>query len=108
MVHKFHLERRPLVEERTGLPCSSLYEAIVNGLFPPSVRIGPRAVAWVSAEVDAVLAARIAGAGDDEVRDLVAQLVKARQPQGAKAAGKVPAKPKRGKPSNRPIAEVLS
>jgi len=35
----------------TGLPKSSLYEAISRGEFPKPVKIGNRSVAWKSSEV---------------------------------------------------------
>jgi prophage regulatory protein len=45
------LLRRPQVEQRTGLPRSSLYEYIKDGRFPRPVRLGPRAVGWLESEV---------------------------------------------------------
>jgi prophage regulatory protein len=48
------------------------------GVFPPPVRIGLQAVGWPESEVCAVLAARIRGVSDDEMRALVSQLVEAR------------------------------
>jgi len=40
------LLRLPHVLERTGLGRSTLYRLLAEGLFPPPVRIGRRAVAW--------------------------------------------------------------
>ena len=53
---------------------SSIYNAIRDGLFPAGVKIGQRAKGWPSDEVAAVIAARIAGKSDDELRALVVRL----------------------------------
>jgi prophage regulatory protein len=52
--------RRKQVEARTGLSRSTIYDAIKAGRFPAPVRIGARAVGWLSGEVDAWLSAAIA------------------------------------------------
>ena len=64
-------ERRVL----TGVPTSSWYSLIANGLAMPGVRIGRYAVAWPEQELLTLNAARIAGRSDDEVRQLVKRLV---------------------------------
>ncbi|MCL4790433.1 MAG: AlpA family transcriptional regulator [Gammaproteobacteria bacterium] len=51
--------RRPEVEARTGLPRSTLYDAIKRGSFPRPIKLSERSVAWVASEVDAWVAARI-------------------------------------------------
>jgi prophage regulatory protein len=38
--------RRPEVERRTGLACSTIYILSKNGKFPKQMKIGPRAVGW--------------------------------------------------------------
>lgn len=70
----FRLLRLDAVLIATGLKPTPLYEQVQSGLFPRAVKIGARAVAWPAHEVDAVLAARIAGKTDDELRTLVAEL----------------------------------
>jgi len=45
------LLRLPEVRSMTGLSKSSLYALIREGSFPPPIRLGPRAVAWVKSEV---------------------------------------------------------
>lgn len=72
------VQRLPRVEERSGFARSTLYQKIKEGLFPPPVSIGARAVGWLSNEIDAWLAARIAGKTDDEIRVLVKELVSRR------------------------------
>lgn len=43
--------RLPEVKAVTGLSKTSIYELIREKRFPPPVRLGPRAVAWVKSEV---------------------------------------------------------
>jgi prophage regulatory protein len=72
-----------LVRERerseiTGIPCSSWYERIDDGLATPGVKLSKHAVAWPLSELGALNAARIAGKTDDEIRKLVVRLIAAR------------------------------
>lgn len=48
------------VQDRYGLSRSTIYEEMAAGRFPKPVKIGPRAVAWVDAELEAWAAKRIA------------------------------------------------
>jgi len=59
--------RRPLVEEITGLPTSSLYDEIAKGRFPKPVKLSASRVAWLEDEVLAWQEARIAAR--DESRE---------------------------------------
>lgn len=52
--------RLPQVTEKTGYGRSAIWEKANIGEFPKPVRLGPRAVGWVEAEVDDWIAARIA------------------------------------------------
>lgn len=52
--------RLPAIIASTGLCSSSLYALMAQGLFPKNVKLGPRAVGWPAAEVDAWAADRIA------------------------------------------------
>ncbi len=56
------LERLPRVKARTGLSRSEIYRRIAANppTFPAPVKLGERASAWVSSEVDVFIAARIA------------------------------------------------
>lgn len=58
------LIRRPIVEQRTGLARSTIYDMMKDGRFPRAVRIGDRAVAWPEIEVDAWIEARLAERGE--------------------------------------------
>jgi len=74
--------RLPDVRRKTGLGRSTILAQVAVGLLPPPIRLGARAVGWVEQEIDAVLKARIAGAGADQVKGLVAELVAARSGEG--------------------------
>jgi prophage regulatory protein len=52
--------RRKAVEERTGLPRSSIYAGMANGTFPPSISLSAKSVGWLEPEIDAWIAARVA------------------------------------------------
>lgn len=43
--------RRPQVEAVTGLPTSTLYELIGKGEFPRPIKLTPRIVGWIEADV---------------------------------------------------------
>lgn len=44
--------RRKQVEVRTGLSRSTIYLRIAEGAFPRPVKLGGRAVGWLSHEID--------------------------------------------------------
>ncbi|HAU4893603.1 TPA: AlpA family transcriptional regulator [Aeromonas hydrophila] len=46
--------------KKTGMSKSSIYDLMAQGLFPKTVSLGGRSVAFVEAEIDAWMAARIA------------------------------------------------
>ena len=46
------LERLPEVMARTSLSRAHLYSLITSGTFPRPKRVGKRAVAWVSEDID--------------------------------------------------------
>jgi prophage regulatory protein len=54
------LERLPQVKARTGMSRSEIYRRITLGDFPRPIKLGSRASAWVSDEVSAFIASRIA------------------------------------------------
>jgi len=77
MVNK--ILRLPAVQAESGSSRSTIYLRIQQGLWPKPVKLGPRAIGWPSSEVAAVIAARIAGMLDDEIRALVVRLESARK-----------------------------
>ena len=54
------LLRLPEVKARTGLSRSELYRRIAIGSFPPPIKIGARASAWSSVEIERWIAGRVA------------------------------------------------
>ena len=67
--------RMPGVKNETGNRShASIYNAIRAGLFTKPVKIGQRAVGWPDYEVSELVAARIAGKSETEIRELVKRL----------------------------------
>lgn len=66
--------RLPAVIERIGKTRSPLYADIQAGLFVRPIKLGPRAAGWPESEVGLVIEARIAGASNEYLRDLVKRL----------------------------------
>ena len=64
---------------RRGRSRSAHYADIKDGLFVHPIRIGLRAAGTPDYEVHALIAARIAGKSDDEIRELVLRLEAARK-----------------------------
>ena len=68
------LLRTPEVCAVTGYARQTLYQKMAEGLFPRPIKLGEKSSAWPASEVNAVLAARIRGATEDEIRALVVEL----------------------------------
>ena len=83
MQHSTIFLRLPRVKLKSGLGRVSIYDGARKGTFPPPLKIGTRASAWLEHEVEAVNAARVAGKSDDEIRELVEKLVAARSKAAA-------------------------
>jgi prophage regulatory protein len=60
--HDLQIVRLPDVIRRTGLGRSSIYAAIRRGEFPRPIKIGPRAVGFVSSQIDGWIEGRLADA----------------------------------------------
>jgi prophage regulatory protein len=68
--------RKPSVSRRLGDAANStLYDWVRRRVLTPPLKIGLRASGWPESEIDAIVAARISGAGEAEIRKLVAALV---------------------------------
>ncbi|HHF7367642.1 TPA: helix-turn-helix transcriptional regulator [Legionella bozemanae] len=74
--------RLPAVKISSGLPRSTLYLRISQGLWTKPISLGARAVGWPANEIETLNAARIAGKTDDEIRILVRKLEAARKIYG--------------------------
>lgn len=66
------------VKQRFAKGKSSLYSQIKLGLWTTGTKTGNRTVAWPEYEVDALIAARVSGFTDDQIRELVNRLHEAR------------------------------
>jgi prophage regulatory protein len=53
---------------------ATIYNYINAGLWTKPVRIGQRSVGWPSDEIEAITMARVAGATDEQLRELVTRL----------------------------------
>jgi prophage regulatory protein len=71
--------RLPGARARYGKGRSSYYNDIRAGLMTPPVPLGARAVGWPQHELEAIIAARVAGKSDDEIRELVKRLIAERK-----------------------------
>jgi len=47
------------VKTRTGKKRSTIYADMKEGLFPCSIKLGPRSVGWLESEIDAWIKGRI-------------------------------------------------
>ncbi len=79
VTNQFTIIRRKLVESRTGYSRSTIYLKKSEGLFPSPVKIGANSVGWLEHEINAIIAARVAGKSDDEIKVLVSELEAARK-----------------------------
>ncbi|MBK9440876.1 MAG: AlpA family phage regulatory protein [Comamonadaceae bacterium] len=57
---------------------ATIYGDVHDGTFTVPVKISERAVGWPDTEVKSIIAARIAGKTDDQIRELVVKLHQAR------------------------------
>lgn len=80
---RIRFERLHEVMRGDGKSRSTVYADVARGTFPRPVRIGVRAVGWPVHETEAVRAARLRGASEDELRALVARLHAQRAEAGA-------------------------
>lgn len=73
------LLRRPTLEKVLGKGRSTIYKEIQEGLMTPPVNIGGGRVGWPDYEAQKINQARIAGADDEQIKALVAELTAKRK-----------------------------
>ena len=78
-----NLLKKPTILKACGISKSTLHNRINDGLFPPSISLGARAVAWPSNEVESLINAQISGKTLEEIKLLVKVLVEKRKEVGA-------------------------
>lgn len=71
--------RKPEVLSMLAISKSTLHERINDGLLPPPIKLGGRAVGWLENEIQQTLKAMAAGIQDDLLADYIDTLVKARK-----------------------------
>lgn len=71
--------KQPAVLKQFAFSKSTLFTQIKQGLIPPSIALGNRAVGYLQHEVYEILCARIAGQSNTEIKLLVKSLVAKRQ-----------------------------
>lgn len=75
-----------------GIARTTQWRQIQDGLHPPPVRAGSRAVRFIESEIQALIEARARGVTDDELRRIVADMVqnrvKAHVPQAVRESEK--------------------
>ena len=72
---QLRIQRKAEVARQLGICLTTLRTRIIDGLYPPPISLGARAVGWLSCETNAVIAAIAAGQSDDDIRELVKSLV---------------------------------
>ena len=64
--------RIPSVKDEMGWRSdASVYNSVRDGMLTTGVAIGQRSRGWPDYEIKAIVAARVAGKSDDEIRELV-------------------------------------
>ena len=67
------------VKIETGLPRSTIYLRIQQGLLTKPISLGGRSVGWPATEISQINAARVAGKSNEEIKRLVCELQKQRR-----------------------------
>lgn len=70
--------RKPEVIALTTLSKSSLYNRVRDGLMPPSISLGERAVGFIASEVHTVLDAMCQEQTPEQIKQLVKNLIASR------------------------------
>ena len=74
------IQRKPEVLKAYGLPRSTFYARIKEGLIPPPIFLGgTRAVGWPLHETNTMIAAMIAGKAREELKEIVVSIIKKQQ-----------------------------
>lgn len=74
----YEIWRLPRVLSYNGMSRSTLYASVLTGVWTKPVRLSRRSVGWPAGEVQRLVNARIAGSDVSEMRQLVADLERAR------------------------------
>lgn len=69
--------------DECGLDTSTVWRHIKKGILPTPIRLTPGTTRFYRGELDAIDRARLAGANDEAIRELVRELEAARTEQAA-------------------------
>jgi prophage regulatory protein len=75
----FRILRGPAVGDIMAESKSTRHNRVAQGLLTRPISLGPRAVGWPEHEVQAIIAARIAGKSEADIKSLVTSLMAARK-----------------------------
>ncbi|WP_283392088.1 helix-turn-helix transcriptional regulator [Photobacterium phosphoreum] len=78
-MHNIHLLRLPQVLNLIKLSRATLYKQVKEGTLPSQIHLGANSVAWLSHEIESVLAARICGYTEAELKELVLTIIAKRE-----------------------------
>jgi prophage regulatory protein len=67
------------VQQTTGIGVSTINYHVSQGLYPQPIKLGEKMKGWLTSEVLAIKAARIAGQSNEQIKVLVQQLEAKRQ-----------------------------
>lgn len=81
-MHNLTFLREPQLRKRRARCKPKNYKDISDGLLTPPIKLGARCSVWPEHEINALLAAEIRGASQDEIRALVNKLVADRSREG--------------------------
>ena len=71
--------RKPDVIASTNLSKSTLYNRIKDGLMPPPISLGARAVGFIASEIEAVIQAWCEEQTPEQIKALVQELIQQRK-----------------------------
>ena len=75
----FNFLRLRQVLELTALSRATFYRQVKEGTLPSQIHLGANSVAWLSHEIESVLAARICGYTEAELKELVLTIIAKRE-----------------------------
>ncbi|MCD9494567.1 helix-turn-helix transcriptional regulator [Photobacterium carnosum] len=78
-MHNIHLLRLPQVLNLIKLSRATFYKQVKEGTLPTQIHLGANSVAWLSHEIESVLAARICGYTEAELKELVLTIIAKRE-----------------------------
>ena len=77
--NQLRISRKNEILDRLGISKSPFHNRINDGLFPPPISLGERAVGWPSYEVDEILSYLVAGKTKEAVKTLVCAQIRYRE-----------------------------